>query len=172
MKIKEATINRILTGPAEGEGLGGLQPPHFFGNFKELLRKRCFQPPHFESLFSPPPPPPTFKVAPRALSNVLITERLFQNRYCIGLQLLQSPLISCSSSSCSCCWTFFTKYKSWGSFSATCSGSHWPSWKALSHSSQRKWMSTCWIDIKSVEAHMERTVRQMHITIKSIMKIF
>ena len=60
--------NRIIpktnAGPAEGEGLGGLQPPpHFFGNFKELLRKRCFQPLHFESLFSPP----TFKVAPRAL---------------------------------------------------------------------------------------------------------
>ena len=28
-------------------------PPHFFGNFKELLRKRCFQP--------PPPPPPHFQ---------------------------------------------------------------------------------------------------------------
>ena len=54
-----------MSGPAEGEGLGGIQPPppHVFGNFKELLRKRCFQPPHFESLFSPP----TFKVAPRAL---------------------------------------------------------------------------------------------------------
>ena len=58
-----------MTGPAEGEGQGGLQPPpHFFGNIKELLRKRCFQPPHFEPLASPPlPPPPTFKVAPRAL---------------------------------------------------------------------------------------------------------
>ena len=56
---------RPYAGPAEGEGLGGLQPPppHFFGNFKELLRKRCFQPPHCESLFSPP----TFKVALRAL---------------------------------------------------------------------------------------------------------
>ena len=51
------------TGPAEGEGQGGLQSPHFFGNFKELLRKRCFHAPHFESQFSPP----TFKVAPRAL---------------------------------------------------------------------------------------------------------
>ena len=40
---------RDNAGPAEGEGLGGLQPPHLFGNFKELLRKRCFQ----------PPPPPT-----------------------------------------------------------------------------------------------------------------
>ena len=48
-----------ITGPAEGEGA-----PHFFGNFKELLRKRCFQPPHFESLVSPP----IFKVAPRALN--------------------------------------------------------------------------------------------------------
>ena len=54
-----------------GGGAGGASapPPHFFGNFKELLRKRCFQPPHFESLGSPPPPPPppTFKVARRAL---------------------------------------------------------------------------------------------------------
>ena len=40
-------FNMANSGPAEGEGLGGgLQPPHFFGNFKELLRKRCFQPPH------------------------------------------------------------------------------------------------------------------------------
>ena len=45
-----------VQGPRRGRGWGGLQPPHFFGNFKELLRKRCFQPPHFESLFSPPPP--------------------------------------------------------------------------------------------------------------------
>ena len=48
------------TGPAEGEGLEGLeglQPPHFFENYKELLRKKCFQPPppHFESLVTPPP---------------------------------------------------------------------------------------------------------------------
>ena len=52
-----------------GAGGGGLQPPpHLFRNFKELLRKRIFQPPHFEPLVSPPPPPPpTFKVAPRAL---------------------------------------------------------------------------------------------------------
>ena len=50
-----------------GAGGGGLQPPIFFGNFKELLRKRCFQPPHFESLISPP----TFKVAPRAVSLVV-----------------------------------------------------------------------------------------------------
>ena len=56
-----STVNRARG----GEGAGGLQPPHFFGNFKELLRKRCFQLPHFESLFSPP----TFKVAPRALVN-------------------------------------------------------------------------------------------------------
>ena len=54
-------FNMPNSGPAEGEGLGGLQPPHFFGNFKELLRKRCFQSPHFESLFSPPPPPPHFQ---------------------------------------------------------------------------------------------------------------
>ena len=59
-------FRRILlsySGPAEGEGLGGLQPPHFFENYKELLRKKCFQPPHFELLVSPP----TFKVAARAL---------------------------------------------------------------------------------------------------------
>ena len=53
----------------EGGGAGGgLQPPHFFGNFKELLRERCFQPPHFESLVSYP----TFKVAPRALYTLLL----------------------------------------------------------------------------------------------------
>ena len=51
-------------GPRRGKGWGGLQPPHFFGNLKELLRKRYFQPPHFESLFSPP----TLKVAPWALA--------------------------------------------------------------------------------------------------------
>ena len=48
-----------ISGPAEGEGQGrGLQPPHFFGNFKELLRKKVFsalplwvtsQPLHFQS---------------------------------------------------------------------------------------------------------------------------
>ena len=53
-------------GPRRGRGTGA-SAPHFFGNSKELLRKRCFQPPHFESLVSPPPPPPTFKVATRAL---------------------------------------------------------------------------------------------------------
>ena len=68
LKISERTICEVssgihaMSGPAEGEGLGGLQPPppHFFGNFKVLLRKRCFQHP-------PPPPHFTFKVAPRAL---------------------------------------------------------------------------------------------------------
>ena len=77
-KIFPSRSHPKLSGPAEGEGLGGLQPPHFFGNFKELLRKRCFQPPHFESLFAPPPPP-TFKVAPRALtlrsSRLIVAER-------------------------------------------------------------------------------------------------
>ena len=60
-EIKTSVFKRPLAGPAEGEGQGGfsLPPPNFFGNFKELLRKRCFQPPppHFESLFKPPPPP-------------------------------------------------------------------------------------------------------------------
>ena len=45
-------------GGALGEGGRGAEahsPPNFFGNFKELLRKRCFQPPHFETLFTPPP---------------------------------------------------------------------------------------------------------------------
>ena len=57
----------------QGEGQGELHAPHFFGHFKELLRKRYFQSPlpHFESLVTPPPPPPThthtFEVAPRAL---------------------------------------------------------------------------------------------------------
>ena len=46
----------MFQGPQRGRGFGGFSPspplhPHFFGNFKELLRKRCFQPP-------PPPPPP------------------------------------------------------------------------------------------------------------------
>ena len=39
-------------------GGGGAKTPHFFENYKELLRKKCFQPPHFGSLVSPPPPPP------------------------------------------------------------------------------------------------------------------
>ena len=54
-------VTVTAAGPALGKGQGGLQPPHFFGNFKELLRTRCFQPPHFESLVSPPPPPPHFQ---------------------------------------------------------------------------------------------------------------
>ena len=49
-------------GDERGEGGGRLQPPHFLKNYKELLRKRCFQPPHFEPLVSL-----TFKVAPRSL---------------------------------------------------------------------------------------------------------
>ena len=46
-----------LQGPRRGRGWGDFSPPPpththtFFGNFKELLRKRCFQPP-------PPPPHP------------------------------------------------------------------------------------------------------------------
>ena len=51
-------------GPRRGEG--GLQA-HFFENFKELLRKRCFQPPPPPPLGVTSQPPPTFKVAPRAL---------------------------------------------------------------------------------------------------------
>ena len=31
-----------VSGPAEGEGLGGLQPLHFFGNFKELGMGRTY----------------------------------------------------------------------------------------------------------------------------------
>ena len=40
-----------FAGPAEGGGGGGggSASPHFYENYKELLRKRCFQPP------SPPP---------------------------------------------------------------------------------------------------------------------
>ena len=37
-----------------GGGAGGALAPHFFENNKELLRKKSFQPPHFESLVSPP----------------------------------------------------------------------------------------------------------------------
>ena len=56
------TYSAVRQGPRRGRGRGA-SAPHFYGNFKELLRKRCFQPPHFESLFSPL----IFKVAPRAL---------------------------------------------------------------------------------------------------------
>ena len=42
-----------------GGGAGGLQPLHFFGNYKELLRKRCFQPPHFQSSSAGPDQPVT-----------------------------------------------------------------------------------------------------------------
>ena len=43
IKFLESQANR-----ARGGGGGGLQPippPHFFENYKELLRKKCFQPP-------------------------------------------------------------------------------------------------------------------------------
>ena len=67
LRLKEvySTVFVELPGPAE-VGVAGeaSSPPHFFGNFKELLRKRCFQPPHFESLVRSP----TFKVVPRALA--------------------------------------------------------------------------------------------------------
>ena len=69
--------------PRGGRGAGGLQPHHLFENYKELLRKRCFQPPppspphtHFEPLVSPPPPSPaTFKVGPRSLFKSLLPTR-------------------------------------------------------------------------------------------------
>ena len=57
----------VGAGPAEEEGLGGLQPSHFFENYKEILRERVFSPPpppHYESLVSPPSPllpPPHFQ---------------------------------------------------------------------------------------------------------------
>ena len=58
-------------------------PSPTFGNFEELLRKRCFQPPppppHFESLFSSP----TFKAAPRALSLATFEQQ-------IGIELIQT----------------------------------------------------------------------------------
>ena len=63
----------ILMSNTRARGGGGVKPPHFFGIFKELLRKRCFQPPHFESLFSPP----TFKVALWALNTELWTHQTF-----------------------------------------------------------------------------------------------
>ena len=45
----------------EGQGgEGGFSYPSFLEILK-LLRKRCFRPPHFESLVSPPPPPPHFQ---------------------------------------------------------------------------------------------------------------
>ena len=61
-KLTLPSVKLQSQGPRRGRA-GGASAPQFFGNFKELLRKSCFQPPHFESLFSPP----TFKVAPRAL---------------------------------------------------------------------------------------------------------
>ena len=66
-------------GPRRGRGWGGLSPPpHFFENYKELLRKKYFQPPHFESLVSSP----TFKVAPRALP-ILFYRRIFVYIFCL-----------------------------------------------------------------------------------------
>ena len=49
--------NIILYQNHGGGGAGGASAPspHFFGNFKELLRKKVFSAPHFESLVSPPP---------------------------------------------------------------------------------------------------------------------
>ena len=68
------SFSQLVPGPAAGEGQGGLQPPPtFFGNFEELLRKRCFQIPHFESLISPP----TFKVAPQACVHNFTEEKMF-----------------------------------------------------------------------------------------------
>ena len=61
--FKSSQIKLYLFRARGGGGAVGASAPHYFGNFKELLRKRCFQQPHFESLFNPP----TFKVAPRAL---------------------------------------------------------------------------------------------------------
>ena len=54
-------------GGGAGGGAGGAStpPPHFFENYK-VTEKKCFQLPHFESLFSPPPF--TFKVAPQSLN--------------------------------------------------------------------------------------------------------
>ena len=55
--INTLTINPLLglqhqeARPAEGKWLEGVRPhPKFFENYKELLRKGCFQ--------APPPPPP------------------------------------------------------------------------------------------------------------------
>ena len=44
-------------GPRRGRGWGGLQPPpppHFFENYKELPRKKCFQPPPLWVTSQPP----------------------------------------------------------------------------------------------------------------------
>ena len=67
---EEDTGHVSKQGPRRGRGWGGFSPPppHFFENYKELLRKKCFQPPHFESLVSPP----TFKIALRALANCML----------------------------------------------------------------------------------------------------
>ena len=64
MSLPPESLSYSSTCRARGEGGaggGGFTPPpphtHFFENYIELLRKRCFQPPHFESLASPPPSP-------------------------------------------------------------------------------------------------------------------
>ena len=97
----------FFQGPRRGRGWGGFSPPPpptFFGNCKELLRKRCFQPPHFESLFSPP----TFKVAPRALSSSeLVTQSvtllfggLISLHVCVTSNLYRDEKFQPACSSC------------------------------------------------------------------------
>ena len=55
IRNRSVAIKRWITseqGPWRGRGRGGFSPPpppHFFRNFKELLRNRIFQPPHFQS---------------------------------------------------------------------------------------------------------------------------
>ena len=71
-----SAIVDLIPGPGEGPGGGGLQPPHFFGNFKQLLRKLCFQPPHFESLFSPPPHFQSSSAGPEFMGRSVSSSRL------------------------------------------------------------------------------------------------
>ena len=70
MVIENIEIGRTFRG-CGGRGSGSVKPYHFVENYKELLRKKCFQllspppsPSYFESLVSPT----TFKVAPRSMT--------------------------------------------------------------------------------------------------------
>ena len=45
---------RARGGGAAGEGASVPPPPHIFKKLKKVTEKEWFQPPHFESLVSPP----------------------------------------------------------------------------------------------------------------------
>ena len=45
IKFLESQANRARGGGGAGGGASAHPPPHFFENYKEFLRKKCFQPP-------------------------------------------------------------------------------------------------------------------------------